>query len=231
MGLAISPPLPIICNPFKFLKSFDLTSVGLGLGEIPFEFGWKLVILKPFGVQFGSKAVLGPNEADFDVVDVLDESSPSENDGDSDTVRIETEPEPISKMGDLGIGPEPVPEVGEVGVEPPPLIEKNVDVSFDKVADFERDEEIDTPVVIVQPKPIRLPQPGEGPKRKRIKILAGRTNLPLVRQFWAMQAKATSSPSQPQSTKPKPLVKPTRKSFQIAIQSTQKPRKQSGSSK
>jgi len=28
MGLAISPPLPIICNPFKFLKSLDLTSVG-----------------------------------------------------------------------------------------------------------------------------------------------------------------------------------------------------------
>ena len=46
-----------------------------------------MVIWKPFGVQFGSKAVLGPNEVGFEVVDVLDESSPSEDNGDSDTVR------------------------------------------------------------------------------------------------------------------------------------------------
>jgi len=46
-----------------------------------------------------------------------------------------------------------------------------------------------------------------------------------------MQAKVASSLSQPKSTKPKPSAKPTRKSFRIAIQSTQKPRKQSGSSK
>jgi len=46
MELTISPPLPIICNPFKFLKSLDLTSVGLGLDEIPFDFGWNLVIWK-----------------------------------------------------------------------------------------------------------------------------------------------------------------------------------------
>ena len=69
-----------------------MTSVGLGLNEIPFEFGWELVHWKPFGVQFGSKAVLGPNEAGFDVVDVLDESSPSEDDGDSDMVRAEIGP-------------------------------------------------------------------------------------------------------------------------------------------
>ena len=65
-----------------------------------------------------------------------------------------------------------------------------MDVSFDKVADFERDEEVDTPIVIVQPKTIRLPQPGERQKRKRIKIHAGRTDLHLVCQFRAMQAKA-----------------------------------------
>ena len=86
-------------------------------------------------------------------------------------------------------------------------------MSFDKVADFERDEEVDTPVVIVQPRTISLPQPSEGPKRKKIKTLASRTDLPLVRQFRAMQAKS----SQPQSTKQKPLVKPTRKSFRMAI--------------
>ena len=189
-----------------------------------------MIIWKPFGVQFGSKAVLGPNEVGVDVIDVLDESSPSEDDGDSNIVRAETGSEPVSEMGDLGTGLEPVPEVGEVGVEPPSIFEENVDMSFDKVADFERDEEVDPPVVIVQPKIISLPQPIEGPKKKRIKTLAGRTNLPLVRQFRAMQAKAL----QTQSTKSKPLVQPTRKSFRIgwiAIQSTQKPRKKSGSSK
>jgi len=46
-----------------------------------------------------------------------------------------------------------------------------------------------------------------------------------------MQAKAASPPSQTKSTKPKPSPKPTRKSFCIAIQSSQKPHKQRGSSK
>jgi len=169
MGLAISPRLPIICNPFRFLKSLDSTSIGLGLDEIPFEFGWNLVIRKPFGVQFGSKAVLEPNEAGFEVVDVLNDSSAYEDDGDSDTIRAETGSEPVSEQGDLGTGFEPLPEIGEVRVEPSPIFEENVDVSFDKVADFERDEEVDTPVVIVQPRTIRLRQLGEGPKRKRIK--------------------------------------------------------------
>jgi len=56
-----------------------------------------------------------------------------------------------------------------------------VDMSFDKVDDFGRDEEDDTPVVILQPKTIRLPQPHEGPKTKTIKTAASRTDLPLVR--------------------------------------------------
>ena len=76
-------------------------------------------------------------------------------------------------MGDLGTGSTPVSEVGEVRVEPPSIFEENVDIPFDKVADFERDEEVDTPIVIVQPKTIILPQPGEGPKRKIIETLAG----------------------------------------------------------
>ena len=107
-------------------------------------------------MQFGSKAVLGSNETGFDVVDVLDESSPSVNDGDFDMARAETGIEPVSEIGDLGIGPKPIPEVGEVGIEPPPLFDENVNVSFDKVADFEGDEEGEPPVVILQPKTISL---------------------------------------------------------------------------
>jgi len=166
-------------QPFKFLKSLDLTSVGLGLDKILFEFGWELVIWKPFGVQFWSKAVLGPNKANFDVVDVLDELPPSEDDGDSNTVRAEIGSEPVFEMGDLGVGPESVPELGEVGVESPPLFEENVDVSFYKVADFERDEEVDTPVVTMQPKTIRLPNLERGRKRKGSKTLLAKQTFPL----------------------------------------------------
>ena len=138
-----------------------------------------MVIWKPFGVQFGSKAVLGPNEAGFDVVNVLDKSSPSEDDRDSDTIRAETWPEPISEMDELGTRLEPVPEVGEVGVEPPSVFEENVDMFFDKVADFEKDEKVELPVVIVQPKAIILPQPTEGPRKKRIKTLLAEQTFPL----------------------------------------------------
>jgi len=106
-----------------------------------------------------------------------------------------------------------------------------VDVSFDKVADFEGDEEVEPLVVIMQPKTISLPQPSERPRKKRIKTLASRTDLPLVRQFLAIQAKSTSSPSQSKSIKPKPYAKPRRKSFPIAIQNAQKARKQGGCSK
>ena len=229
IGLAISPPLPIIHNPFRFLKSLNLNSVGLGLDAIPFEFGWNLVVWKPFGVQFEPKAILGPNEAGIKIVDMLDDSSLSEEDEDSDSVRTETGSEPVSEQGDFGTRPETIPEFGEVGVEPPLIFENDVDDSFDRVADFGKEEEVEIPILAAQPS--KESQPSEGQKRKRIKTPAERTDLPIVRQFKAMQAKASASPSQPRSTKPKPLVKPTRKSFRIATQSTQKPHKKSGSSK
>jgi len=76
-------------------------------------------------------------------------------------------------MGDLGTGLKPVPEADESEVEPPPVFEEHEDLSFEKVADFEGDEEVGPPVVILQPKAISLPQPSEGPRKKRIKTLAG----------------------------------------------------------
>ena len=180
-GLVISPPLPIICNPSGYLKSINLSSVGLGLDAIPFEFGWNLIVWKPFGKQSEPKAVLGPNEADIEVVDVLDESSPSE--GDSDSVRVEIESEPISEQREFETGPEPVPEYGEIGVEPPRLFEEDVDDSFDRVANFEKQEVVEIPILAVQPSTQKVSQPSEGQKKKRIKTPIGRTYLPLVPQF------------------------------------------------
>jgi len=72
-------------------------------------------------VQFESKDILGSNEAGVEIVDVLDDSSSSEEDGDCNSVRAETGSEPVSEHGDFGTGPQPVPEFGEIGVEPPPL--------------------------------------------------------------------------------------------------------------
>ena len=42
MGLVISPPLPLAFQPFRFLVSVDLSSIGLNLCDIPFDFGWEL---------------------------------------------------------------------------------------------------------------------------------------------------------------------------------------------
>jgi len=93
-GLEISPPLPIICKPFGFLKSVNLSSVGSRLNEIPFKFGWNLVVWKPILEQSEPKGLLGPSEAHVEVVDVLDDSSPYE--GDSDSVIVEIGSEPVS---------------------------------------------------------------------------------------------------------------------------------------
>ena len=46
-----SPSLPLKVTGFNFLKSISLSSVGLALEEIPFNFGWKLVEFRPSGVE------------------------------------------------------------------------------------------------------------------------------------------------------------------------------------
>ena len=48
-------------------------------------------------------------------------------------------------------GPEPVPKTGEAGIEPPPVFEEDVDDSFDRITDFEKDEEVEIPILAVQP--------------------------------------------------------------------------------
>ena len=178
-------------------------------------------------MQSEPKAVLGPNEDHIEVVDVLDESSPSE--GDSNPVRVETWSKLVSEQGEFEIGPGPVPDTSEA--EPPLVFKEDVVDSFDRVADFEVDEEVEIPILAVQPTTRKVPQTGDGQKKKRIKTPAGRTDLPLVCQFKAMQAKASSSPSQPKSAKPKPTPKLSRKSFRLASQSFSRTLKKTGSSK
>jgi len=106
-------------------------------------------------VQSEPKAVLGPNEAHIEVVNVLEESSPSE--GDFDSVKVETGlSEPVFEQGEFGTGPEPVPEFGKIGVEPPLLFEEDMDDSFDRVANFEKEEEVEIPILAIQSSTLKV---------------------------------------------------------------------------
>ena len=44
-GKSAEPSRPIIYKPFGFLKSIDLSIVGLKLEDIPYKFGWDLVLI------------------------------------------------------------------------------------------------------------------------------------------------------------------------------------------
>ena len=77
----------------------------------------------------------------------MDDSSESE--GDSDSIMVETRSEPVSEQGEFGTGSEPVPEIGETGIEPSLIFEEDVDDSFDRLVDFEKDEEVEIPILAV----------------------------------------------------------------------------------
>jgi len=78
MGFESLPPLPIILETFGFLKCVNLSLVGLGLNEILFDFGWDLVVWKPILKQSKPKGALGSSEVHIEVVDVVDDLSPSQ---------------------------------------------------------------------------------------------------------------------------------------------------------
>ena len=64
--------MPIIPTIFDFLKILDLRTVGLELGDVPFEFGWDLVLFEPNVEPTGSKGVLEPSASQGMSDDVLE---------------------------------------------------------------------------------------------------------------------------------------------------------------
>jgi len=82
-------------------------------------------------------------------------------------VLVERGPEPVYDLNESGTRLEPVPDVDEAAREPPSMFEENVDDSFDRVVDFEKDEEVDTPIVIVQPKTLKIPPKGSGTEEEK----------------------------------------------------------------
>ena len=61
MGLVTSPPLPIVCQPFRFLVHADLSSIGVNLCDIPFDFGGELN-LWVFDGELGETIALSPSD-------------------------------------------------------------------------------------------------------------------------------------------------------------------------
>jgi len=59
----------------------------------------------------------------------------------------------------------------------------------EKVGDVDVNEESGFPIEIRWPKTIRVQPSEEGQKKKRIKVPAERTDLPIICQFQALKAK------------------------------------------
>ena len=162
--------LPIISKTFGFLKCVNLSSVGLGLNEVPPEFGWDLVFFEPILEQSRPKGVQGPSDVQTEVIDVDDDSSPSE--GDSDSVHVTS-----WEIVLVETRSEHVPDSNKPQLEPNPFYEERSDDFLDdfseKVADMDLGEGPETPIETVQTMPVQTPQTGEGQKKKRIKVPAG----------------------------------------------------------
>ena len=137
------------------------------------------------------------------------------------TVRIEDTPiregleertgvEPVPKKAVEETGAMPVRETGEGDLH----FEDYPGDDFEKVGEFTHEETSQTPPAPIQEQPAGTPSSTE-PGKKRIKTLAGRTDLPWVRKLAVLKAK-TSSSSKP--TRQKQPSQPTRKSYRLAAQ-------------
>jgi len=63
MGFNLLPPLPIISTTFGFLKSLDLKTVGVKLCDVPWVFGWDLILFEVDGDQTVLEGVLESDTA------------------------------------------------------------------------------------------------------------------------------------------------------------------------
>jgi len=143
---------------------------------------------------------------------------------------------PVLKIMEERTGPEPVPEVVDVRTGAEPILEKAVGAvetvpipatgegdlrfedfpgdEFEKVGEFTPEESSQRTPAPALKHPAKTPS-GDEPRKKRIKTLAGRTDLPWVRKLKALKEKtSSSSPKSP----PKQSSQPTRKSYRLAAQ-------------
>ena len=235
-GFETSPPLAVSLNPFQFLKSLCLKSVGLGLASVPFHFGWDLVEWKPklevsrgdLGMKFDELVeisdefeedkpeVFGPqielNLRTGSSIHNLGEP-PVEDDGEVhvvEVIREETSEEGKIDV-EMGTGNTPVHRAGggDSFIEdyPGDAFEKGGEINLEKTSQTPSE-----PVFFIPSD--ETPTPTE-PRKKRIKTLAGRTNLPWVWKMLAQQTQTTPSTHQPSTKQPS---QPIRKSHLLAAQ-------------
>jgi len=121
-----------------------------------------------------------------------------------------TRVEPVPKEVEQDTRAMPVRETGEGDLH---FLDCPRD-DFEKVGEFTPEETSQTPPAPVLEQPTETPSSAE-PRKKRLKTLAGRTDLPWVRKLAALKAKASSSSQQTPQKQPS---QPTRKSYRIAVQ-------------
>jgi len=94
--------------------------------------------------------------------------------------------ESVPDLGGFETGAEPVTEVGQGETEPSPVFEDFLRSSFnnlDRVADVESDEEPQTPIEIIQTKPVQLPPIWRGPPNKAFQNTCGKNRSPARSKF------------------------------------------------
>jgi len=171
----------------------------MGLGAVPSCFGWELVEWKPLVHQ--SRAEIGGKSAKVlrevhDVVEVGDDTS---EEGKVDL--------------NWGTGDAYVHEIGSSDS----IFEDYPGNSFEKMGGIDLEEGPQTPIEPVPSISSDETLTREGPRKKRVKTLAGCTDLPWVRKLLAQQFKSSPLSRQP-SVQTKQPTQPTRKSYRLASQ-------------
>jgi len=109
---------------------------------------------------------------------------------------------------------EGVSDLGQIGTGPSLVFVDSLHgpfINLDWVGDIEKNDsdKSNTPIEIVQSKPIQVPTPSV---RRQFKTPAGRTDLPSVRKFRALHSRSSSARPQPGATPLTTSTKPTAKS-------------------
>jgi len=107
---------------------------------------------------------------------------------------------------DLGTGDMPVHEIGGGGS----VFEDYPGDSFEKVGEINLEEEPQTPSEPIPSISSDVTPTREEPRKKRVKTLVGRTDLPWVHKLLAQQSKTSAQTKQPNQ--------PTCKSYRLAAQ-------------
>jgi len=128
-----------------------------------------------------------------------------------EAVEEKTGAEPVSAGVSLGTGDLPVREVGEGDL----FFEDYLGDDFEKVGEYTQEETSQTPLNPAPEHPTEPVPSSTKPRKKRIKTLAGRTDLPWVRKLAALKGKTSSSSKQTPQKQPS---QPTRKSYRLDAQ-------------